>query len=302
MIPLFLGASIAHEEGSEDDLISTNLVALSLFQIVGEGRMLGLANIEVVYSDVILVLKGVTLEVPDGKIVALLGANGAGKTTTLKAISCLLKTELGKVTEGSIVFDGRRIDQKNPEEIVKYGIVQVMEGRPSFENLTVEENLIVGASSRKNTTEIKRDLEMVYNYFPVLRGMRQRVSGYLSGGERQMLVMSRGLMARPKLMLLDEPSLGLSPILVEEIFKIIKRLNKKEGTFFLLVEQNAMMALSISDHAYVMENGRIVMDGSAAKLIENEDIKEFYLGLSKIGKRKSYRDVKHYKRRKRWVG
>jgi branched-chain amino acid transport system ATP-binding protein len=302
MIPLFLGASIAHEEGSEDDLISTNVVALSLFQIVGEGRMLGLANIEVVYSDVILVLKGVTLEVPDGKIVALLGANGAGKTTTLKAISCLLKTELGKVTEGSIVFDGRRIDQKNPEEIVKYGIVQVMEGRPSFENLTVEENLIVGASSRKNTTEIKRDLEMVYNYFPVLRGMRQRVSGYLSGGERQMLVMSRGLMARPKLMLLDEPSLGLSPMLVEDIFKIIKRLNKKEGTFFLLVEQNAMMALSISDHAYVIENGRIVMDGPAAELIENEDIKEFYLGLSKIGKRKSYRDVKHYKRRKRWVG
>jgi len=302
MIPLVLGASIAQEEGSQDDLISTNLVALSLFQIVGEGRMLGLANIEVVYSDVILVLKGVTLEVPDGKIVALLGANGAGKTTTLKAISCLLKTELGKVTEGSIMFDGRRIDQKNPEEIVKYGIVQVMEGRPSFENLTVEENLIVGASSRKNTTGIKRDLEMVYNYFPVLRGMRQRVSGYLSGGERQMLVMSRGLMARPKLMLLDEPSLGLSPILVEDIFKIIKRLNKKEGTFFLLVEQNAMMALSISDHAYVIENGRIVMDGPAAELIENEDIKEFYLGLSKIGKRKSYRDVKHYKRRKRWVG
>ena len=270
--------------------------------MVEERKMLSLANIEVVYSDVILVLKGVTLEVPDGKIVALLGANGAGKTTTLKAISCLLKTELGKVTEGSIVFDGQRIDQKNPEEIVKYGIVQVMEGRPSFENLTVEENLIVGASSRKNTTGIKRDLEMVYNYFPVLRGMRQRVSGYLSGGERQMLVMSRGLMARPKLMLLDEPSLGLSPLLVEEIFEIIKHLNKQEGTFFLLVEQNAMMALSISDHAYVIENGRIVMDGPAAELIENEDIKEFYLGLSKIGKRKSYRDVKHYKRRKRWVG
>jgi branched-chain amino acid transport system ATP-binding protein len=264
--------------------------------------MLSIANIEVVYSDVILVIKGVSLDVPDGKIVALLGANGAGKTTILKAISCLLKTELGKITQGSIVFDGQRIDQKNPEEIVKYGIVQVMEGRPSFENLTVEENLMVGACSRNDTVEIKKDLEIVYNYFPKLREMRQRVSGYLSGGERQMLVMSRGLMARPKLMLLDEPSLGLSPLLVEEIFEIIKHLNKQEGTFFLLVEQNARVALSISDHAYVMENGRILMDGPAAELNENEDIKEFYLGLNNIGKRKSYRDVKHYKRRKRWVG
>jgi len=263
--------------------------------------MLTLNNIEVIYSDVILVLKGVSLDVMKGNIVALLGANGAGKSTTLKAISGLLKTELGEITDGNIEFEGKRIDQNSPEGIVRLGIVQVMEGRPLFEQLTVEENIKVGAYSRNDTLKIKKDMENVYQYFPTLTGMRHRVSGYLSGGERQMLVMGRGLMARPTLMLLDEPSLGLSPSMVKEIFKIIELINKENNTSILLVEQNASVALSISDHAYVMENGRIVLDGPSAKLKENEDIKEFYLGLSQVGKRKSYKDVKHYKRRKRWL-
>ena len=263
--------------------------------------MLALNNIEVIYSDVILVLKGVSLDVAGGSIVALLGANGAGKTTTLKAISGLLKTELGDVTDGNITFEDQRIDQKSPEEIVRMGIVQVMEGRPLFEQLTVEENLRVGAYSRSDTLAVKRDMENVYQYFPILAGMRHRVSGYLSGGERQMLVMGRGLMARPKLMLLDEPSLGLSPLVVKEIFKIIDLINEQDHTSILLVEQNAKVALSISDHAYVMENGRIVLEGPSSKLRENEDIKEFYLGLSQVGKRKSYKEIKHYKRRKRWL-
>lgn len=263
--------------------------------------MLALNNIEVIYSDVILVLKGVSLDVAGGSIVALLGANGAGKTTTLKAISGLLKTELGDVTDGNITFEEQRIDQKSPEEIVRMGIVQVMEGRPLFEQLTVEENLRVGAYSRSDTPAVKRDMENVYQYFPILAGMRHRVSGYLSGGERQMLVMGRGLMARPKLMLLDEPSLGLSPLVVKEIFKIIDLINEQDNTSILLVEQNAKVALSISDHAYVMENGRIVLEGPSSKLRENEDIKEFYLGLSQVGKRKSYKEIKHYKRRKRWL-
>lgn len=263
--------------------------------------MLTLKNIEVIYSDVILVLKGVSLDVMEGHVVALLGANGAGKTTTLKAISGLLKTELGKVTDGNIEFEGKKLDQESPEEIVRLGIVQVMEGRPLFEQLTVEENIKVGAYSRKDTFEIKKDINKVYQYFPALTGIRHRVSGYLSGGERQMLVMGRGMMARPKLMLLDEPSLGLSPSMVKEIFKIIELINKENNTSILLVEQNAAVALSISDHAYVMENGRIVLDGPSSKLKENEDIKEFYLGLSRVGERKSYKDVKHYKRRKRWL-
>jgi branched-chain amino acid transport system ATP-binding protein len=263
--------------------------------------MLALSNIEVIYSDVILVLKGVSLDIMEGNIVALLGANGAGKSTTLKAISGLLKTELGKITDGSITFEGKRIDQNGPEGIVRLGIVQVMEGRPLFEQLTVEENIKVGAYSRNDTLKIKQDMQNVYQYFPILKEMRHRVSGYLSGGERQMLVMGRGLMARPKLMLLDEPSLGLSPSMVKEIFKIIELINKTNNTSILLVEQNAAVALSISDHAYVMENGRIVLDGPSAKLKENEDIKEFYLGLSQVGKRKSYKEVKHYKRRKRWL-
>lgn len=263
--------------------------------------MLRLNNIEVIYSDVILVLKGVSLEVQPGKVVALLGANGAGKTTTLKAISGVLRTELGDVTDGSIELDGTRIDRMDPEEIVRLGIVQVMEGRRLFEHLTVEENLLVGAYSRADTVGIREDLEKVYGYFPNLRDMRRRTSGYLSGGERQMLVMGRALMGRPKVMLLDEPSLGLSPLLVREIFKIIQRINSQERVSVLLVEQNARIALGISSYGYVMENGRVVLDGPSEKLMENEDIKEFYLGLSQKGKRKSYREVKHYRRRKRWL-
>ena len=263
--------------------------------------MLTLNNIEVIYSDVILVLKGVSLSVQEGNIVSLLGANGAGKSTALKAISGLLKTELGEVTDGNIEFEGRILGSESPEEIVKMGIVQVMEGRPLFEQLTVEENIRVGAYSRNDNDVIKKDMEDMYRYFPTLARMRHRVSGYLSGGERQMLVMGRGLMARPKLMLMDEPSLGLSPALVKEIFRIIERINKEQNTSILVVEQNASVALSISDHAYVMENGRIVLDGPSSKLRENEDIKEFYLGLSQVGKRKSYKDVKHYRRRKRWL-
>jgi branched-chain amino acid transport system ATP-binding protein len=263
--------------------------------------MLKLNNIEVIYSDVILVLKGVSLEVPEGKIVALLGANGAGKTSTLKAISGVLLTELGEVTDGSIEFDGQRIDRMDPEEIVKLGIVQIMEGRRLFEHLTVEENLLTGAYSRKDKAGIREDLAKIYDYFPKLGEMCRATSGYLSGGERQMLVMGRALMAQPKVMLLDEPSLGLSPLLVKEIFKLIQQINAQEGVSILLVEQNARIALRLADYGYVMENGRVVLDGPAEKLEENEDIKEFYLGLSQKGKRKSYREVKHYKRRKRWL-
>ena len=267
--------------------------------------MLHLNNIEVIYSDVIQVLKGVSLQVPDGEIVALLGANGAGKTTTLRAISGLLRTQEGEVTRGNIDFGGRRIDPLRPEEIVQLGIVQVLEGRRLFQHLTVEENLILGAvargsgATRVNTT---RNLEQVYSYFPRLKDLRKRVSGYLSGGEQQMLVIGRGLMAHPKLMLLDEPSLGLAPLLVQEIFEEIKNMSAQEGMAIVLVEQNARVALKIADYAYVMENGRVVLDGPAAQLSENEDIKEFYLGLTQVGERKSYRDVKHYKRRKRWLG
>lgn len=267
--------------------------------------MLHLNNIEVIYSDVIQVLRGVSLQVPDGEIVALLGANGAGKTTTLRAISGLLRTQEGEVTRGNIDFGGKRIDPLRPEEIVQLGIVQVLEGRRLFQHLTVEENLILGAvargsgATRVNTT---RNLEQVYSYFPRLKDLRKRVSGYLSGGEQQMLVIGRGLMAHPKLMLLDEPSLGLAPLLVQEIFEEIKNMSAQEGMAIVLVEQNARVALKIADYAYVMENGRVVLDGPAAQLSENEDIKEFYLGLTQVGERKSYRDVKHYKRRKRWLG
>jgi len=262
--------------------------------------MLTLNNVEVVYSDVILVLRGVSLKVEEGSIVALLGANGAGKTTTLKAISGLLSTELGRVTDGSIMFDGTRIDHLSPEQIVRMGIVQIMEGHRVLEHLTVEENLLAGGHLRP-LAEARRDLEIVYSYFPRLKILRHHVSGYLSGGEQQMLVIGRGLMARPKLMLLDEPSLGLAPMLVEEIFSIIQSINRESGTAILLVEQNAAAALSIASYGYIMENGRIVLDGPADKLRDNEDIKEFYLGLSEVGQRKSYREVKHYKRRKRWL-
>ena len=264
--------------------------------------MLTLNSIEVMYSDIILVLKGVSLEVPDGNIVALLGSNGAGKTTTLKAISGLLSTELGKVTDGSITFDGRRIDNITPEYIVNLGIIQIMEGRRLFEHLSVEENLKVAAYFRGASADVKADLALVYDYFPRLKELRNATSGYISGGERQMLVMGRALMAHPKLMLLDEPSMGLAPSMVDEIFNIIVRINTEEKTGIFLVEQNAAAALSIANYGYVMENGRVVLDESAEQLRNNEDIKEFYLGLSEVGERKSFREVKHYRRRKRWLG
>ncbi len=264
--------------------------------------MLSVNNIEVIYSDVILVLKGLSLEVPAGQIVALLGGNGAGKTTTLKAISGLLKSEEGKVTEGSITFCNQRIDGRDPETIVRLGVFQVMEGRRVFEELTVDENLRAGAYIRRDgAAAVRRDLDLVFTYFPALVQRRKVNAGYLSGGEQQMLAIGRALMARPKLLLLDEPSLGLAPLLVMEIFEIIKRINQDERTTILLVEQNARMALSIADHGYIMENGRIVLDDTAEKLTANEDVKEFYLGLTEVGGRKSYREVKHYKRRKRWL-
>jgi len=267
--------------------------------------MLVLNNVEVVYSDVVQVLRGISLEVPDGKIVALLGANGAGKTTTLRAISGLLRTQEGEITRGNIQFDGQRIDHLAPERIVKLGIVQVLEDRRLFEHLTVEENLLLGSMARRQSStmsSIDQDLEQVFGHFPRLEELRKRTSGYLSGGEQQMLVIGRGLMADPKLIMLDEPSLGLAPLLVEEIFDEIKRIRDEEGTAILLVEQNARVALNTADYAYVLENGRVVLDGPSDQLKENEDIKEFYLGLTRVGERKSYRDVKHYKRRKRWLG
>ena len=263
--------------------------------------MLRLNNIEVIYHNVILVLKGCSLEVAPGKIVSLLGGNGAGKTTTLKAISGLLKTEVGEVTDGSIEFEDQRIDRKNPEEIVKIGIIQVMEGRRLFDHLTVEENLKASAYVTGDGARLKQDLDLVYEYFPRLLDLHHNVAGYLSGGEQQMLVIGSALMIHPKLVLLDEPSLGLSPKLVKEIFDIVKRINSEEKTSMLLVEQNVKAALSIADYGYVMENGRVVLDGPADKLRDNEDIKEFYLGLSQLGERKSYREVKHYRRRKRWL-
>ncbi|MBM3144438.1 MAG: ABC transporter ATP-binding protein [Chloroflexi bacterium] len=265
--------------------------------------MLRLNNIEVIYSNVILVLRGVSLEVQEGQIVTILGANGAGKSTTLKAISGLLLSQEGEITRGSIEFDGQRIDHQPAEDIVQLGIIQVLEGRRLFAHLTVEENLMIGAVARgHNRRIIASDLEKVYHYFPRLKDIHRRTSGYLSGGEQQMLVIGRGLMARPRLMMLDEPSIGLAPLLVQDIFQAIRQINKESGIPILLVEQNAKIALEIADYAYVMETGRIVLDGPADHLSENEDIKEFYLGLTQLGERKSYRDVKHYKRRKRWLG
>ena len=262
---------------------------------------LSVNNIEVIYDHVILVLKGVSLEVPQGKIVALLGANGAGKTTTLKAISNLLGAERGDVTKGTIEFRGRRVDKLTPNELVKMGVCQVMEGRHCFAHLTVEENLLTGAFTRNASRVATRDaLEKVYRYFPRLKHRRTSLAGYTSGGEQQMTAVGRALMAQPSMILLDEPSMGLAPQIVEEIFEIVRDLNKNEHVSFLLAEQNTNVALRFADYGYILENGRVVMDGAAGELARNEDVKEFYLGLSSAG-RKSFRDVKHYRRRKRWL-
>ena len=263
--------------------------------------LLSVNNIEVIYDHVILVLKGVSLEVPERGIVALLGANGAGKTTTLKAISNLLRAERGDITKGSIEFQGKRIDRKTPAQLVQQGVIQVMEGRHCFEHLTVEENLLTGAYTRRDGgAAIERDLELVYGYFPRLKSRSRAQAGYTSGGEQQMIALGRALMSRPKMILLDEPSMGLAPQLVEEIFEIVARLNKDEGVTFLLAEQNTNIALRYASHGYILENGRVVLDGSAAELRDNTDVKEFYLGISE-GERVNFRDVKHYRRRKRWL-
>ncbi len=264
-------------------------------------NILSVNNIEVVYNHVILVLKGVSLDVPRGQIVALLGANGAGKTTTLKAISNLLHSERGEVTKGAILFNGAEVHSLSPNELVRRGCIQVMEGRRCFGHLTIEENLLTGAFTRRDGgAAVRRDLDLVYGYFPRLKERRNAMAGYTSGGEQQMCAVGRALMSRPKMILLDEPSMGLAPQIVEEIFDIVKNLNEKEGVSFLLAEQNTNMALKYAGYGYILENGRVVMDGKAKALAENEDVKEFYLGVAE-GKRKSFRNVKHYKRRKRWL-
>jgi len=260
-----------------------------------------LQNLEVVYSDVIWVLRGVSMEVPERGMVCLLGSNGAGKSTTLKAVSGVLRIELGKVTGGHIEFEGRRIDGMKAQDIAEAGIIQCFEGRRLFEHLTTEENLKMGGYPLPTKAETRKRLDMVYTYFPKLTELKHRISGYLSGGEQQMLVIGRALMAKPKVMLLDEPSLGLSPMLVSQIFKIVKNINQEEGIGILLVEQNTRAALAITTYGYVMENGRTVLEGSSEKLKDNEDVREFYLGLTRVGERKSFRDAKHYKRRKRWL-
>jgi branched-chain amino acid transport system ATP-binding protein len=263
--------------------------------------ILALNNVEVVYDRVILVLKGVSLSVPKGAIVALLGANGAGKTTTLKAISNLLHAERGEVTKGSILFEGTEVHALSPNVLVRRGCIQVMEGRQCFAHLTIEENLLTGAFTRRDgSAAIRADIERVYGYFPRLKERRAAIAGYTSGGEQQMCALGRALMSRPKMILLDEPSMGLAPQIVAEIFDIVRDLNAREGVSFLLAEQNTNMALKYASYGYILENGRIVMDGEAKSLAENEDVKEFYLGIAE-GRRKSFRDVKHYKRRKRWL-
>nr|WP_321255125.1 ABC transporter ATP-binding protein [uncultured Pseudodesulfovibrio sp.] len=264
-------------------------------------NVLKVENLEVVYNDVVLVLKGLSLACPLGEITALLGANGAGKSTTLKAISGLLETEDGEVTDGTILYKDEPIQGVIPEKIVRKGVFQVMEGRRIFEDLTVEENLKCGAFTRPRS-EINASMEKVYDYFPRLRERCKQLAGYMSGGEQQMCAIGRAIMAKPDLLLLDEPSLGLAPLLVEEIFDIIKKINAEEGVTILLVEQNARAALSVAQQAYIMENGRVVMDGTAAELLNNPDVQEFYLGMGKSGDKRSYRDVKHYRRRKRWLG
>src|SRR5438477_8632232 len=264
-------------------------------------NILAVNNIEVIYDHVILVLKGVSLDVPRGGITALLGANGAGKTTTLKAISNLLHSERGEVTKGAIVFDGEEVRARSPNELVRRGAVQVMEGRHCFGHLTIEENLLTGAFTRRDgSAAVRRDLDLVYSYFPRLKERRGSLAGYVSGGEQQMCAIGRALMSRPKMILLDEPSMGLAPQLVEEIFDIVGDLNAKEGVSFLLAEQNTRMALKYARYGYVLESGRVVLDGDARALGENEDVKEFYLGMAE-GRRKSFREGKHYRRRKRWL-
>ena len=263
--------------------------------------MLTVNNIEVVYNDVILVLKGLSLSCEQGKITTLLGANGAGKSTTLKAISGLLKSEEGEVTKGTIEFMGEKINGMDPEKIVRKGVFQVMEGRRVFEDLDVVENLRCGAYTRNDRAGVKRDIDLVFDYFPTLRDRRNQLSGYLSGGEQQMLAIGRALMARPKLLLLDEPSLGLAPLLVREIFRIIAKINEEEKTTILLVEQNASLALQVAKYGYIMEMGKVVLDGPCEKLRENPDVKEFYLGIGESGTKRSFKDAKHYKRRKRWL-
>jgi branched-chain amino acid transport system ATP-binding protein len=265
--------------------------------------MLLVNNIQVVYSKVVLTVRGVSLHVAPGKIVCLLGANGAGKSTTLKAISGLLAAEQGEVIDGTIAFDGTRIDRRDPEEIARLGLRHVLEGRRLYAHLTVEENLHLGGHLVRGHERTAGRLKQVYDYFPLLYDLRKRVSGFLSGGEQQMLVIGRGLMPSPRLLLLDEPSLGLAPLVVKAIFEIIRKINQEEKISILLVEQNARLALNISEHAYIMENGRIVLEGPSEKLTANEDVREFYLGLSKIAEgRQKYQDIKHYRRRKRWVG
>lgn len=269
-------------------------------EVIGAEPLLQISNVEVIYDHVILVLKGVSLSVPKGGIVALLGANGAGKSTTLKSISNLLRAERGEVTKGTIELAGEKVQDLTANDLVKRGCVQVMEGRHCFEHLTIEENLLTGAYTRGGGQKVKDDLELVYEYFPRLRERRKSQAGYTSGGEQQMCAIGRALMAKPKLILLDEPSMGLAPQLVEQIFEIVKRLNEDEGVTFLLAEQNTNVALRFADYGYILENGRVVMDGAADALLSNEDVKEFYLGLSTEG-RKNFRQVKHYKRRKRWL-
>ena len=264
-------------------------------------NVIDVANIEVIYNHVILVLKGVSLSVPEGGIVALLGGNGAGKSTTLKAISNLLRTERGEVTKGHIHCRGERVDGLTPNDLVRRGVIQVMEGRHCFAHLTVDENLLTGAYTRNAPrSEVKADLERVYEFFPRLKTRRTSLAGYTSGGEQQMTAIGRALMARPRMILLDEPSMGLAPQIVEEIFEIVKSLNTAQGVSFLLAEQNTMVALRFADFGYILENGRVVLEGSAQGLSENEDVKEFYLGISSGGRR-SFRETKHYRRRKRWL-
>ncbi len=282
-------------------MVETDISNRKEDKVAGMPPILSVKNIEVIYDHVILVLKGVSFDVPEGGIVALLGANGSGKTTTLKSISNLIGAERGEVTKGDILFKNNKVQALSPDTLVKRGCIQVMEGRRCFEHLTVEENLLTGAYTRGNKwREISQDMELVYSYFPRLKERRLSLAGYTSGGEQQMIAIGRALMSRPKMMLLDEPSMGLAPRLVEEIFEIVKRLNEEQNLSVLLAEQNTNIALRYADYGYILENGRIVLDGSAQMLRENEDVKEFYLGVAGEN-RKSFREVKHYKRRKRWL-